>query len=255
MAARLPLNPRAMALLTGLTATTLAGYTTTSTVYAEEPNLSSKKSIYDDYTPPAPTPSTPPRSSFPSLPSLGFGSPSEEESTEPKATPTERLASQIGVGRKVLHTEVTKVQRHLDRLFDKYLHIEHSVTTTVADLAPSHRSGETIIPGAIFVAISAMAGSVVARRRMFPVRFLTPVITGVAASWYFLPETSRNVGNLAWKWEQKVPQVAETHMAIRNGVVDGWKATTDGYKSARGYVEDSTSSARRTIEGWVKTSK
>ncbi|KAK6539608.1 hypothetical protein TWF694_009817 [Orbilia ellipsospora] len=257
MAARLPLNPRAMALLTGLTATTLAGYTTTSIVYAEEPAVSNKKSIYDDYVPPPPPSQTsaPPKSSFPSLPSFGLGSSSEEESTEPRETPTERLASAIGTGRKALHTEVTKVQKHLDHLFDKYLHIEHSVTTTVAGLAPSHRSGETIIPGIIFVAISAMAGSVIARRRMFPIRFLTPAITGVGASWYFLPETTRNVSDLAWKWEQKVPQVAETHLQIRNGVLDGWKATSDGYKQARGYVEDSTATARRTIERWVSNSK
>ncbi|KAF3907542.1 hypothetical protein AA313_de0202362 [Arthrobotrys entomopaga] len=256
MAARLPLNPRAMALLTGVTATTLAGFTTTSTVYAEEPTLQNKKSIYDDYTPPLPPSETPspPKSSFPSLPSI-LGSSSEEESTEPRQTPTERLASTISIGRKSLYTEVTKVQKHLDQLFDKYLHIEHNVTTTVANLAPSHRSGETIIPGVIFVAISAMAGSVIARRRMFPIRFLTPAITGTAASWYFLPETTRNVSDLAWKWEQKVPQVAETHLQIRNGVLDGWKTTSDGYKQARGYVEDSTASARRTIERWVRNSK
>ncbi|KAF3922015.1 hypothetical protein ABW20_dc0105750 [Dactylellina cionopaga] len=254
MAARLPLNPRALALLTGLTATTLAGYTTTSVVYAEEVQ-SAKKSIYDDYTPP-PSETPPKPSLLASLPSLGLiSSTSTEEPSEPRPSPTERLASQIGTGRKTLHTEVTKVQRQLDTLFDKYLHIEHNVTSTVANLAPSHRSGETIIPGVIFVAISAMAGSVLARRRIFPIRWLTPVVTGVAASWYFLPETSRNVGDLAWKWEQKVPQVAETHMTIRNGVEDGWKTASGSYKQARGYVEDSTARARKTIEGWVKSSK
>ncbi|KAK6503266.1 hypothetical protein TWF481_008295 [Arthrobotrys musiformis] len=243
MAARLPLNPRAMALLTGLSATTLAGYTTTSTVYAEEPSQSAKKSIYDDFSPPSsstPSPST---------------SPSESSDKEPRPTPTVRLASQIGTARLFVHSEFSKAQRFLDTYFDKYLHIEHNVTTTVASLAPSHRSKETILPGAIFIAISTMAGSVLARRRMFPIRFLTPVITGTAASWYFLPETTRNVADLAWKWEQKVPQVAETHLKIRDGVEEGWKTTKGGYDHAIATVEDSTSKARRTIEGWVRNSK
>ncbi|KAK6536741.1 hypothetical protein TWF281_000958 [Arthrobotrys megalospora] len=251
MAARLPLNPRAMALLTGLSATTLAGYTTTSTVYAEEPSSSTKKSIYDDPPPPPPTSSTP-SFSLPSLPSLT--SPSEN-SEEPRPTPTVRLASQIGTARLFVHSEFSKAQRFLDTYFDKYLHIEHNVTTTVASLAPSHRSNETILPGAIFIAISTMAGSVLARRRMFPIRFLTPVITGTAAAWYFLPETTRNVADLAWKWEQKVPQVAETHLKVRDGVEEGWKTVKGGYDQAIGTVEDTTSKARRTIEGWVRNSK
>ncbi|KAK6351344.1 hypothetical protein TWF718_004508 [Orbilia javanica] len=246
MAARLPLNPRAMALLTGLSATTLAGYTTTSTVYAEEPSQSTKKSIYDDLPP------SPPSSSAPSLPST---SPSEASDKEPRPTPTVRLASQIGTARLFVHSEFTKAQRFLDSYFDKYLHIEHNVTTTVASLAPSHRSKETILPGAIFIAVTTMAGSVLARRRMLPIRFLTPVITGTAASWYFLPETTRNVADLAWKWEQKVPQVAETHLKVRGGIEEGWKSTKEGYDHAIGAVEDTTSKARRTIEGWVRNSK
>ncbi|EGX47853.1 hypothetical protein TWF173_007903 [Orbilia oligospora] len=246
MAARLPLNPRAMALLTGLSVTTLAGYTTTSTVYAEEPSQSTKKSIYDD-----PLPSQPPSST----PSLSLTSPSETSDKESRPTPTVRLASQIGTARLFVHSEFSKAQRFLDTYFDKYLHVEHNVTTTVASLAPSHRSKETVLPGAIFIAISTMAGSVLARRRMLPIRFLTPVVTGVAASWYFLPETTRNVADLAWKWEQKVPQVAETHLKVRDGVEEGWKTAKGGYDHAIGTVEDTTSKARRTIEGWVRNSK
>jgi len=100
-----------------------------------------------------------------------------------------------------------------------------------------------------------MAGGVISRNRILPIRFLTPVITGIAASWYFLPETTGNVSELAWKWEQKVPQVAETHVKIRDGVVEGWRYTAGTYHTARGYVHDSTAQARKTIEGWVKSSK
>jgi len=93
MAARIPLNSRAAVLITGLGATTLSGYLTASTVYAEEP---SKKPIYDDYHAPL---STPPKSSFPSLPSLpplpslGLSKPAEETTEEPRPTPTDRLAA------------------------------------------------------------------------------------------------------------------------------------------------------------------
>ncbi|EWC46701.1 hypothetical protein DRE_03946 [Drechslerella stenobrocha 248] len=243
MAARLLLRPGAAALMTGIGATTLTGFATISTALAEEP-MQPKKSIYDDY------PATPaihsPATSSP---------PPSSDHQQAQETPTERLASQIGIGRRTLYAEVVKVQQTLDELFDRYLHIEHTVTTTIADIAPSHRSGETIIPGVLFVAISAMAGSVLARRRLLPIRLLAPVITGVSASWYFLPETTRNVADLAWKWEQKVPQVAETHLAVRRGVEDGWTTASGSYRQARETVEESTARARRTIEGWVRNSK
>ncbi|KAJ6261125.1 LOW QUALITY PROTEIN: hypothetical protein Dda_3790 [Drechslerella dactyloides] len=246
MAARLLLKPGAAA----LGAASLAGFATISTVLAEEPININKKSIYDDYPPP-----TPHRHN------LALPAPDSSSSTDTtpaphhRATPTERLATEIGTGRRALYTQVVKVQRSLDDLFDRYLHIEHTVTTTIADIAPSQRSGETVIPGVLFVAISAMAGSVLARRRMFPLRVLAPVVTGVAASWYFLPETTRNVADLAWRWEQKVPAVAEAHLATRRGVEDGWSAATGTYRQARETVEESTAKARRTIEGWVRNSK
>ncbi|KAF3902436.1 hypothetical protein ABW21_db0200633 [Orbilia brochopaga] len=248
MAARLLLKPGAAALATGLGATSLAGYVTISTVLAEEP-MQSKKSIYDDYPPPSPTGPHRPHLSLPSTESPTDTAPHRRE------TPTDRLATQIGIGRRAVYNEVVKVQRTFDDLFDRYLHIEHTVTTTIADIAPSQRSGETIIPGALFVAISAMAGSVLARRRMFPLRVLAPVVTGVAASWYFLPVTTRNVADLAWRWEQKVPAVAEAHLATRRGIEDGWSTATGSYRQARETVEESTAKARHTIEGWVRNSK
>lgn len=89
---------------------------------------------------------------------------------------------------------------------------------------------------------------------MFPVRVLTPVAVAVGAGWYFLPETSRNVGDLLWVWEKKVPHVSEGHLAVREAAEKAWGTTERTVREGRKGVDKVVRQGRKTVEGWVKKS-
>lgn len=91
-----------------------------------------------------------------------------------------------------------------------------------------------------------------ARRRMLPIRVVTPVLVAVGAGWYFLPETSRNVGDLVWEWEKMVPGVAENHLKVREAAEEAWRVTEKTVVEGRRSVDEAVSKGRRTVEGWVK---
>ena len=140
----------------------------------------------------------------------------------------------------------------LDDAFSHYLDYEHSVTRTVAALAPPKSSAEKVLPGAIYVAVATMAAGIVVRRRMLPVRVATPLLAGVGSAWYFVPQTARNVGDLLWEWEKKVPQVAEAHQGIRDGVAGALQKTLETTVETRRKVDDVVGGVRKSAEDLVK---
>lgn len=158
----------------------------------------------------------------------------------------------IGVARRFINVHYRLACRKLDDAFSEYLAYERSVTGTIASLAPPKGSPEKVLPGAIYVAVAAMAGSIVTRRRMWPIRAVTPLAVGVASAWYFVPETAKNVGDLLWEWEKQVPNVAETHLAVREGVEDAWGKTTQTTAETRRKVDEAVATARKHAEDLVR---
>lgn len=197
-------------------------------VYAE--GSPTKKPIYD-----APPPIVLPPSSSPTHP-----------------TPTQRLAIHIGTARKFINSHYRIVCNKLDSSFTKYLHYEHSITSTIANLAPPKDSPEKVLPGAIYVVIATMAGGIVSRNRFWPVRVVTPVVVGVGAAWYFVPQTTKNVNELMWEWEKKVPRVAETHLLIREGIEDGLRRTVEMTVETKTILDDAVGKARKAAEDLVR---
>ncbi|RPA95909.1 hypothetical protein L873DRAFT_1812256 [Choiromyces venosus 120613-1] len=248
------LNSRRTAVLTLTTIGAMAS--TITPVFADEGQ--GKKSIYDippKYSSHTPTNTSSSSSSSPDTKSPKLiTAPTEEEqpTTTPTPTPTDRLAAEIRKGRLFLHAHTVLLQNHVDLAFSKYLSYEHSVTKTISSLAPPKSSEEKVVPGLLYVAVSTMAGSIIARNRMLPIRALTPVFVGIGAGWYFLPETTRNVADLVWEWEKMVPGVAEKHLLVRRGVEEaaetGGKAIRDGRK----VVDENVSRGRSIVEGWIK---
>lgn len=105
---------------------------------------------------------------------------------------------------------------------DHVVMAENKVEATVKSLRPTH---ETVLPGALYVAVSGLTGSIIARNRALPIRFITPVLLFVVSSKIFIPETAANVGNLIYSWESKVPEVKKWHDFTRSHVAMGlWKA-------------------------------
>jgi MICOS complex subunit MIC26 len=204
-----------------------------------------KKPIYDDYE----ALPTPPTKSTPS---------SKESRTPTKSTsptPTDRLAVQIGKTRLFIHAHVAAAENKVNEIVDNIFHLESSFTSTVASLAPAPQTGEKLMPGALYVLVAAMTGSIVSRNRNIVLRGVVPLAVGIGAGWIVLPNTMRNVSDLLWKYEQRFPAVADSHIRTREAIEKTWRMARIHTQQAVNVVDDKVSSGREAVEGWVKKGK
>lgn len=148
-----------------------------------------------------------------------------------------------------------KVEDKVNESMDCAFNLEQSFTSTVASLAPARESGEKLMPGAIYVLVAAMAGSIVTRRSNILLRATVPLALGVTAGWSVLPVTMRNVSDLTWKYEQRFPAVAETHLKIRDSLLKTASFAKVHSQIGAQYVDDKVTDAREVVEGWVKQGK
>ncbi|KAF2500659.1 hypothetical protein BU16DRAFT_523428 [Lophium mytilinum] len=215
-----------------------------SVAYAEEPlsddTILSRKPIYDD-TPLSHDPT--PRPSEPSTP------------TDYRPTPTDRLAGQIKYARLAFYGQATKAEDAVNDALTKTLSLEHSFTSTIRGLAPPKGSNEKLLPGAIYVLVASMAGSIVTRNRNILLRGTVPVLVGLGVAKAVIPVTMGNVGELVWKYEKRFPAVADAHLKTRARVekfIDTGKAHT---QMSFYRVQDTVAEAREKMEDWVKKGK
>ncbi|KAI9775728.1 MAG: hypothetical protein M1839_000930 [Geoglossum umbratile] len=199
-----------------------------------------KKPIYDNF--PKISPSSPSNSR-----------PSDSEQDVPRRpTPTDRLAARIRIARLALYSQAIRAENSFNDLMSKLLAMENTFTTTVASLAPPKESGEKLLPGALYVLVSSMAGSIVTRNRNILIRGISPVVIGVGAGWVVLPITMRNVGDLVWRWEERVPAISETHLRIRNRVEHTWYMSKMHWDLVANRVDVWVGDRREKVQDWVK---
>lgn len=225
------------------------------TVHAEAP---SRKPIYDDLDLAPPAKITPPAAPAPETPAAAAPitpsapAPETQTHTPRRPTPTDRLAVHIGRARMFLYNQAVTAEDAVNGAVDRAFNLEQSFTSTVASLAPPRESGERLMPGAVYVLVAAMAGSIVARNRNLLLRAATPVAFGVGAGWVALPVTMNNVSALSWKYEQRFPAVASTHVKARESVEQGLRFAKVHKDLGVRYVDDKVTSVREAVEGWVR---
>lgn len=129
---------------------------------------------------------------------------------------------------------------------------ERSFTQTIASLAPPPESQERLMPGSLYVLVAAMTGSIVSRNRNILLRATVPAAVGLGAAWVVLPLTMRNVGDLVWKFEEKVPVISLNHLRIKGAVEEAVKESKSAYTRARGAIDQGVTESREAIEGWVR---
>ncbi|KAG4302409.1 hypothetical protein PCK1_001391 [Pneumocystis canis] len=113
--------------------------------------------------------------------------------------PPSNLQLKIQQGRKQFQKTVQNVTENIEKVINKWIHIENKIENIAKELAPSN--GE-ILSGGIYVLIAGMSGLILTRKRIFPIRFITPAVTSLAASTYFFPETHKNLRHMIWKHNQ-----------------------------------------------------
>ncbi|KAF2257555.1 hypothetical protein CC78DRAFT_601182 [Lojkania enalia] len=249
MASR-PLLRQAIAPATAAVAGTALLFYTSRQLHAEEPPATSplqdRKPIYDDTPISRGEPSSPTFHAAPLMPS----------SVEPyRPTPTDRLAVQIGHVRMALYRQSTKAEETANNALTETLRLEHSLTSTIRSLAPPKESNEKVLPGALYVLVASMAGSIVTRNRNILLRATIPAAIGVGTAYAVLPLTMQNVGNLAWTYEQRFPAVAEAHLATKVRTQKFLETGKAHSAMMVGMVEDKFAEAREKLEDWVKNGK
>ena len=100
--------------------------------------------------------------------------------------------------------------------------------------------------------VATLAGSIVSRNRNILLRASVPLGFGVAAGWLLIPVTMRNVGDLLWTYEERVPVVRDSHLAVRDAAMRAWRTTVRETKHVVQKVESGTEEGRRAVEGWVE---
>jgi organizing structure protein 2 len=212
------------------------------TAYAEEP-LDNKKPIYDDFSADIPEPTRAPIE----LPPTRRQTPPSTSSP----TPTDILTAQVRQARLFLYNHSLAAENSFNDFLSRALHIENAFTNTVASLAPSPESGERLLPGGVYVVVAAMAGSIVSRNRGIFLRSLSPLAFGTVAAWTLLPVTMRNVSDLVWEYEKKVPVVAEQHLALRERAEYLWYTGVAHSGMARQMMEEKIGETRKKLEELV----
>ncbi|KAL9095533.1 MAG: hypothetical protein Q9165_002404 [Trypethelium subeluteriae] len=208
-----------------------------------------RKPIYDDpdAAPPASSTSSTPNSSSTFIPSATESSP---KSSSP--TPTDRLATEVKRTRLFLHRHAVSAEDSLNSLLTSAFKLENSFTQTIASLAPPRDSNEQLLPGVIYVLVSAMAGSIITRRSNILLRFSVPLAAGITAGNVFLPITTRNVGQLIWSYEERFPVVADTHRSVQERTERFWETGKAHSAMTLAMAQDKIKEGKDAVEDWVK---
>lgn len=132
---------------------------------------------------------------------------------------------------------------------------ETNFANTVASLAPKPETGEQLLPGAIYVLVATLAGSIVSRNRNILVRATFPLAVGITAGWLLIPVTMENTSNLIWEYEKRVPAVSETHLQISGFVKDTWRQARGLAKEATHWADETANETRKRVEDLVSKGK
>lgn len=170
-------------------------------------------------------------------------------------TPTDRLTGQVRKARLFLYDQSLAAEDGINNLMSYVLQKETSFTNTIASLAPGRETGEQLLPGAIYVLVATMTGSIISRNRGLFLRATFPLALGITAGWMLIPVTMRNIADLSWEYEKRVPLISDTHAEISGFTKEAWRQTKVHAKLVSDWADGKAAAGRETVESWVKEAK
>lgn len=162
---------------------------------------------------------------------------------------------QIGHARLALYKQSCKAEDLVNNALTETLRLEQSFTSTLRSLAPPKESNEKIFPGALYVLVASMAGSILTRNRNILLRATVPAAIGLGAAYAVLPITMRNVGDLVWTYEEQYPALADAHLRTKERVTRFLETGKAHSSMTVGMVQDKVGETREKLENWVKKGK
>jgi len=162
-------------------------------------------------------------------------------------TPSE-LERQIGVARRAVTDVYLKAHREVQGVVSKWIGIEQAVERRVKSIIVPE---EPLTPGLLYVGVSALTGSILARNRSIFTRFALPPTLLLLSFDHFLPKTYHNLSSYLGSLEDKyIPAVAEKHDIAKAHTAMTWErirdATKDGRATLSGGVENAVHKAQDT---------
>lgn len=95
-------------------------------------------------------------------------------------------------------------------------------------------ANESLTPGLLYVGIATLTGSILARNRMLPTRFLLPPVFLLASANHFLPETTGNLSSYFGSLEETYfPSLSEKHDVAKAHTQMTWEKMKDVTASSR----------------------
>ena len=82
-----------------------------------------------------------------------------------------------------------------------------------------------------------------------------PAAIGLGVAWTVIPVTMRNVSDLAWKYEEKAPLIAENHLRIREMAQKALQEGMDRSIVLRRWTEESVRNGRQALEDFVRKNR
>lgn len=178
--------------------------------------------------------------------------PSPNASPNSLPTPTDRLAHHVGRIRLFVHAHSQAAEDRLNAFMSTILSHERSFTQTLTSLTPPPETHERVMPGALYVLVATMAGSIISRNRNILLRASVPFSVGLGAAWTVLPVTTRNVADLVWTYEERSPLIANNHMRVRGASIEGWRQVKARGEAMRQWSDGLVRESRKNVESWVR---
>ncbi|KAI5118720.1 hypothetical protein M0805_004518 [Coniferiporia weirii] len=163
-------------------------------------------------------------------------------------TPSE-LERQIGAAREAITGTYENSYAYVHGWVNKWINVEHAVERRIKSFkAPE----EQLTPGTLYVGVATLSGSILARSRGLPTRFLLPPTLLVLSLNHFLPKTAANIGayvsDLEHTYAPRAAQFTDTAIAhtqmswemAKDKVGEGRVAFEKGVTKAVGAVQDAT---------------
>ena len=207
--------------------------------------LTKKKPIYSE----------PPKLPTEPKPSSTSPVPPSTSNTSTSPTPTDRLTAQVKHARLFLYNKSLAGENSINDFMTWALRKETSLANTISSLAPAPETGEQLLPGAIYVLVATMAGSIVSRNRNILIRATFPLAVGITAGWMLIPVTMQNITNLSWEYEKRVPVIAETHTQVRSFAREAWRQTKVHAQAVTRWADETAGESREKVEGWGRNGK
>lgn len=155
----------------------------------------------------------------------------------------------IKLAREQLQTVLEKSKQVYIEQSDKYFKSEREVSSTISGL---HDKTEELFPNALYVITGGLFGSIIARKKNFLFRIISPTVFGLASFNYFFPSTFNNVfGFLDNAEKTSLPDVYAKQTEIINQAEELVKKTQETAENSTKEVTGYFSKMKKSIGYWT----